>query len=343
MAKDRDGEEKPDNMSAGRRRAAAFLLSLDSDASAQLLGVMSEREIHMLTEEMSRVGELSYDEIDKVWDEFSQEAGAEVLSAEPMLQAILERALGVERAREMLERIRRQSRDMEPFRALRNLDARQIDTVLRGEHPQVLAIVLSYLDPMISYDILRNLSDKERYEVIRRISTTAEMPRELVRQIDEILEVRAYSLASQGSGEIGENRFKTVAQMLNIADPSISKNIMDKLAKDLPEEAEQIQGLMFVFEDLVKIGAREMQKVLGEMDKADLALALKAAPQDVVDHILNNLSSRARDNINDEIEMMGPKPLSEVEDAQKRILESIRAMEEKGEISIQRGAEERMV
>jgi flagellar motor switch protein FliG len=327
----------------GRRRAATFLLSLDSEASAKLLGALSEREITVLTEEMARIGELGYDEVDEVWDSFSHAIGAEVISAEPMLEAILERALGKERAREMLEKIRRQSRDMEPFRALRNLDSRQIETVLKGEHPQVLAIVMAHLEPTTSYDLLHNLDEAQRYEVIRRISTTDEMPTELVRQIDEILEVRAFSLASQGGGEIGAKRFKTVAQMLNIADPSISKTIIDKLAKDLPEEAEQIQSLMFVFEDLTKVPNRDMQKVLGELDKSDLALALKAAPPEVAEHILGNLSQRARDNIKDEIEMMGPKPLAEVEEAQKRILEQVRALEEKGEITINRGGEEQLV
>ena len=164
-----------------------------------------------------------------------------------------------------------------------------------------------------------------------------------MRQIDGIMEIRAYALAGQRTDTAGERRFNTVAQMLNIAEPSLSKSIMDKMMKDMPDEAVGIQALMFVFDDLVKVADRDMQKVLGEIDKNDLALALKAAPEELADKLLANLSKRARDTIEEEMEVMGPKPLSEVEEAQKRILEHVRGMEERNEISIQRGNSEEMV
>jgi flagellar motor switch protein FliG len=336
-------DENAPRQFSGRRRAAAFLLSLDSEASAAIISSMGEREVGLLTEEMSRIGDLTVSEMEETWTAFQEVAHSEVVSVEPMLEAILEKALGKERAKTMLEKIRRQSRDLAPFRSLRALDARQLNMILRDEHPQVLAIVMSYLEPKVSFEFLRGLEEEKRYDVIRRIATTEEMPTELVRQIDEILEVRAFTMAGQRVDDAGENRHKTVAQMLNIADPSISKNIIDRLTKELPEEADSIQALMFVFEDLGKVPDRDMQKVLGEVDKADLAMALKAAPDGVKNKILDNLSKRARDTIIDEIEMLGPKPLSEVEDAQKRILEVVRGMEERGDIIVQRGGGEEMV
>ena len=328
---------------SGRRKAAAFLLSLDSDTSAALLSKMSERDIGIITEEMSRIGELTSKQIDEVWEDFENNMSADIISVEPMLRAILEKALGKQKADDMLNKINQQTRDLEPFRSLRQLDAKQLDQVLKGEHPQVIAIVLSHLDSDKAFSFLKDLPDDVRYDVIRRIALTEEMPTDLVRQIDDIMEVRAFSLAGQQTDSAGERRYNTVAQMLNVAEPSLSKNIMDKMMKEMPDEAVSIQALMFVFDDLIKVADRDMQKVLGEIDKNDLALSLKAASEDLQDKLLNNLSKRARDTIEEEIEVMGPRPLSEVEEAQKRILEHVRGMEERGEISIQRGNTEEMV
>ncbi|HEX3134742.1 MAG TPA: FliG C-terminal domain-containing protein [Planctomycetota bacterium] len=224
-----------------------------------------------------------------------------------------------------------------------SLDAKQVATLLRGEHPQVLAIVISHLEAPVASELLKEYPEELRFDVVKRIAATEEMPPELVRQVDEMLEVRAYSLGSRQSDGGGSARYKTVAQMLNISEPSVSKAILDRLNRESPTIANEIQALMFVFEDLAKIGDKDMQKVLAEIDKADLALALKAAPPELAEKILGNLSVRARDNIKEEIEMLGPRPLSDVEEAQKRILQQVRQMEEKGEIRIQRGTGEVMV
>jgi flagellar motor switch protein FliG len=158
-----------------------------------------------------------------------------------------------------------------------------------------------------------------------------------------MMEVRAFSLSKRSADEGGKARFKTVAQMLNIADPSVAKAVLDKLNREAPAIANEIQSLMFVFEDLVKIADKDMQKVLGEIDKADLTLSLRAAPPEVRDKMLGNLSARARETLKEELDMMGPKPLSEVEEAQKRILQAVRAMEERGDIQVARGNVEKMV
>ena len=327
----------------GCRKAAALLLSLDSDTSAALLAKMGEREISMITEEMSRIGELRSQQIEGVWQEFEDRMKADVISVEPMMQAMLEKALGKQKADVMLNGIQQQSRDSKPFASVRGLSGKQLGQILKGEHPQVIAIVLSHIDSEPAYDYLKSLDDELRYDVVRRITVTEEMPIDLVRQIDEIMETRAGSLGATGGGSTGGDRYSTVAQMLNVADPNLSKSIMDQLMKEMPDEAVSIQALMFIFDDLAKIPDRDMQKVLGEIDKNDLALSLKAASDELRDKLLGNLSKRARDTIEEEMEVMGPKPLSEVEEAQKRILEHVRGMEERGEITIQRGGSEEMV
>jgi flagellar motor switch protein FliG len=275
--------------------------------------------------------------------DFNKKVGGDKVNVEPMIQDILERALGKEKARELLDRIRRQSRETEPFRSLLPLEPNQVATLIRGEHPQVIALVISHLEPGVASVLLKDMAEDLRYEVVKRIAATAELPSELVRQVDEMMEVRAYSLGRNVTEDQGAKRYKTVAQMLNISEPSVSKSILDRLNRESPTIANEIQALMFVFEDLAKVSDKDMQKVLAEIDKADLALALKAAPPELSEKLLGNLSARARDNIKEEIEMLGPRPLSDVEEAQKRILQQVRQMEEKGEIRINRGTGEVMV
>jgi flagellar motor switch protein FliG len=340
---DKKTDKKDDKGLAGRRKAAAFLLSLDSEAAAVVMQRMSDRDVALLSEEMTRMGEITGTDMEKMLKEFNQASGGDSVSVQPMIQAILERALGKEKAKELLEKIRKQTRDAEPFRSLMSLDAKQVASLLRGEHPQVIAIVISHLEAPVASELLKSYPDDLRYDVIKRIAATEEMPPELVRQVDEMLEVRAYSLGSRHSDGGGSTRYKTVAQMLNISEPSVSKAILDRLNRESPNIANEIQALMFVFEDLAKISDKDMQKVLAEIDKADLALALKAAPPELSEKLLGNLSVRARDNIKEEIEMLGPRPLSDVEEAQKRILQQVRQMEEKGEIRINRGTGEVMV
>jgi len=321
----------------------AFLLSIDSESAAHVLQRMGERDVAMVSEEMTRMGDISGQDMEMMLKEYNKVSGGDRVAVQPMLQAILERALGKERAKELMEKIRKQSRDAEPFRSLQALDAKQLNTLLRGEHPQVLALVISHLEAPVGSQLIKDLPEDLRYEVIKRIASTEEMPAELVRQVDEMLEVRAYAMGGRAQDSAGESRFKTVAQMLNVSEPSVSKAILDRLNREAPTLANEISALMFVFEDIAKISDKDIQKLLGEVDKADLALSLKAAPPELAQKLLNNLSTRARENIKEEMEMLGPRPLTDVEEAQKRILQQVRALEERGDIRINRGKAEAMV
>ncbi|TVR44043.1 MAG: flagellar motor switch protein FliG [Planctomycetota bacterium] len=327
----------------GPRRAAALLLTLDPETAASVMRNLSDGEVASISEEMSRMGTISGDEMERVIEAYRKQVGTGTMQVEPMLEQLLEKALGREKARVLISRIRSASRDSEPFKSLRNLNHRQVSSMLKGEHPQVVALVVTHLPPEVAIDVLKSMDEEPRYEVIRRIATTDELPIDLVRQVDNMLEVRAYEMARQSTDSAAERRYKTIAQMLNFAEPSVAKSVMDKMTKDLPSAAAEIQALMFVFEDLVRIDDRTMQKILGEVDKADLTLSLKTAAPEVKDKLLGNLSQRAREAILDELEFMGPRSLSDVEEAQKRILDQVREMEERGDIVISRGGGEVMV
>lgn len=328
---------------SGPRRAAALLLTLDSETAASVMRGLSEQEVAAITEEMSRMGTITGEEMEQVVEAYRKQAGSGIMQVEPLLEELLEKALGREKAKSMIQRIRSASRDSEPFKSLRHLNHRQVTGMLKGEHPQVVALVVTHLAPEVAIDVLKSMEEDERYEVVRRIATTDEMPVDLIRQVDSMLEVRAFEMARQSTDSASERRYKTIAQMLNFAEQSIAKSVMDKMAKDLPDAAAEVQNLMFVFEDLTKVDDKTMQKILGEVDKADLTLSLKTAAPEVKDKILGNLSQRAREAILDELEFMGPRSLSDVEEAQKRILEQVREMEERGDIMISRGGGEVMV
>lgn len=332
MAKDTGKDD-----ASGRRRAAAFLLALDSETAALVMRQMGEKEMSSLSEEMARVGELPGAEVEAALLEFSKRSGVDHISAGPMVSALLERALGKERAAAMMEKLERKTHGSQPFKCLDGFDAAQVAKVLEGEHPQVWALVAMHLDTNISSQVIKDIPEDLRYDVLRRMASSEELPEDLVRQVAKAVETRAATINRGGGDSDPKLRFKTVAQVLTVSDPKVSKPLIERLAKDSPNVANEIQAMMFVFEDLLKIPDRDMQKVLSEVDKADLALALKASPKDVGDKLLNNLSNRARDNIKEEIEMLGPKPLREVEEAQKRIITVVRAMEERGDIKVIRG------
>ncbi|MDA3959388.1 MAG: flagellar motor switch protein FliG [Planctomycetota bacterium] len=325
----------------GPRKVATFLLSLNADLAAQVMKNMDEEDVAAISEEMAHMQDVTNEEIDLVFKEYS-EAGS-MIQIEPLLHKILEKTLGAERARELIERIRRRSREREPFQVLRHLEPGALQQILKGEHPQVLALVISHLESQPGLEVLRAMTEDLRYDVVKRMATTSDMPFDMVRQVDDILSERAVEATELGARSAGRNRYKNIAEMLNMAEPTIAKTILDRLGKDNPNVAAEIQSMMFVFEDLTKVADKDMQKILSSIEKDLLPLALKTASGDLSEKLLGNLSKRARQTLEDEIEILGPKPLSEVEEAQKSIVEIVRKMAEDGEITIQRGNAEELV
>jgi flagellar motor switch protein FliG len=332
-----------DSGNEGRRRAAAFLLAVDGDTAALILQQLSEREIAEMSEEMARLGELPGAELETVLRAYHVAASADRLDASAAVRQLFEKSFGRERGREMIDRVGRSGGSEKPFSGLAHLDAGQIMRLIGEEHPQVQALVLANLDPAVSAKVLKELGDEPRFDVVRRMAATAELPADAVRQVEQALDRRALELGRAKSPDEAKARFKTVAQLLTAGEPEITKTLIERLTQESPADASEIQSLMFVIEDILRIGDKDMQKVLSEVDKADLVLSLKAAPKEITEKILNNLSARARENIKEEIEMLGPRPLTEVEEAQKRFLQAIRAMEEKGDIKVNRGGGEVMV
>ncbi len=326
----RDGEQ-------GVRQVAALLLALDGDAASLLLRQLGDGEVQLLTAEMARLGQLSGEELDAALRTFGAAIRSDAVDASLATRRLVEKAFGRERGRDLIDRAGRGVAGAKPFGFLHGFPAKDLAKLLASEHTQVQALVLTHVDSPVAAEVLGTMADDLRFDLVRRMASSESLSGESLRRIEAAIERRVRALPPPPAPDAMKQRFKAVAQMLTAGKPEVSKPIIEKMAAEIPDETNEIQALMFVIDDILRITDKDMQKVLSEIDKADLVLALKAIPQEIADKILNNLSSRARDNIKEEIEMLGPKPLAEVEEAQKRLLQGVRAMEERGDIKVNRG------
>lgn len=331
---------KPDSKrdsEQGVRQVAALLLGLDGEAASVLLRQLGDGEVQLLTAEMARLGQLSGEELDSALRAFGDALRTDAVDASLATRRLVEKAFGRERGRDLIDRAGRGVVGAKPFGFLHGFPAKDLGKLLASEHVQVQALVLTHVDAPVAAEVLGTMADDLRFDLVRRMASSEGLSGEAMRRIEAAIERRVRALPPPPAADDIKQRFKAVAQMLTAGKPEVSKPIIEKMAAEIPDETNEIQALMFVIDDIMRISDKDMQKVLSEVDKGDLVLALKAIPQEIADKILGNLSSRARDNIKEEIEMLGPKPLAEVEEAQKRLLQAVRAMEERGDIKVNRG------
>jgi len=318
----------------GRRKAAILIASLGPEVSSRVLKSLTDEDIEALTLEIATLGNIDSESRNKILDEFHQMLRAkEYITTGGMeyAQRILEGALGTEKAVQILTRLQGSLRDI-PFEFIKKADPNQIINFIQDEHPQTIALILAHLEPQVSATILGALPQTVQGDVITRIAKMDRTAPEIVKEIEAILERKAASVFSQGFTFAGG--VKDAAEVLNRVDRSTEKNILSSLEEKNPELADEIKRLMFVFDDLVLVDDTGIQKALREIDNKDLALALKVASDDVKQKIYKNMSERARQLIEEEIEYMGPVRLRTVEEAQQKIVAVIRRLEEAGEVII---------
>ncbi len=317
-----------------RKKAAILVASLGPEASSRVLGSLTDEDIETLTLEIATLGKIDADVRRKVMEEFYQMLRAkEYITTGGMeyAQRILEGALGSDKAVQILTRLQSSLQDI-PFEFIKKADPNQIINFIQDEHPQTIALILAHLDPAVSATIVSALPPPVQAEVIMRIATMDRTPPEIVKEIESILERKAATVLSHGFTFAGG--VKDVAEVLNRVDRATEKAILAVLEEKDAELADEIKNHMFVFDDLVLVDDTGIQKTLREIDNKDLALALKAASDDVKQKIFKNMSERARQLIEEEIEFMGPVRLRNVEEAQQKIVTVIRRLEEAGEVII---------
>lgn len=322
---------------SGKEKAAILLVALGPDIAAQVFKHLTDQEIEKLTLEITNVRKVDAQLKEEVMEEFHQIALAQDYISQGGIayaKTVLEKALGKKNAMNIINRLT-QSLQVRPFDFAQKAEPGQILNFIQNEHPQTIALVLSYLEPKNSGQILSELPQEMQADVAKRIATMDRTSPEIINEVERILERKLSATTTHDYTETGG--IEAVVNVLNSVDRSTEKTILDTLETQDPELSEEIKKRMFVFEDIVTLDSRAIQRVIREIENEDLLLSLKAASEDVKAVLYRNMSTRMAENFKEELEYMGPVRLRDVEDAQTRIVTTIRNLEEAGEIVIARG------
>ncbi|MBB6449300.1 flagellar motor switch protein FliG [Geomicrobium halophilum] len=321
----------------GKQKAAVLLISMGPDVSANIYKHLQPEEIEQLTLEIANVRKVESSTKDKIIDEFHQLAVAQDYMTQGGIgyaKNVLEKAVGKEEAMSIVTRLT-STLQVRPFDFARKADPMQILNFIQNEHPQTIALVLSYLDSEQSGQILSDLPVELQADIAKRIAVMDSTSPEVVHEVESILEQRLSSAVPQGYKEAGG--IESVVEVLNSVDRSTERTILDSLESQDPELADEIKKRMFVFEDIVTLDNRSIQRIIRDVDHEDLQLSLKVASEEVKTIIFSNMSTRMGDTFKEEMEYMGPVRLKDVEEAQMRIVGVVRTLEDTGEIVIARG------
>lgn len=327
----------------GFQKAATLLVGLGPEASVEIFKQLSEPEIDQLTLEISNIRHMKSSEMDRVINEFYGMILAQDYMSEGGLdyaRNVLEKALGKEKAMDTLGRLTSRLQ-VKPFSFARRADPNQIFNILQHEHSQTIALVLSYLDPKQSSQILAQLPSDKQAEVARRIALMESTSPEVIHQVEQIIERKLSASGSQDYTSTGG--VESIVRVLSKVDRGTEKAILSELENDSPDLVAEIKKRMFVFEDIVQLDARSIQRILRDVKDADLTYALKVASEEVKESIYRNMSVRRADMIREEIDVLGPVKLKDIESVQTNIVMLIRQLEEKGEILIARGEGDELI
>ncbi|MGL4369446.1 MAG: flagellar motor switch protein FliG [Spirochaetota bacterium] len=327
----------------GRQKAAIFLVTIGSDVSSEIFKHLREDEIEQLTFEIARLDKVDSEDKDKVMMEFQELMMAQEFISNGGIdyaREVLERALGTQKAIDIVNRLT-SSLQVRPFDFIRRTDPSHLLNFIQGEHPQTIALILAYLDPQKAASILSELRHEIQADVAKRIATMDRTSPDVLREVERVLERKLSTLASEDYTSAGG--IDTVVEVLNNVDRGTEKIIIEALEEDDPELAEEIKKRMFVFEDIVLLDDRSIQKVLREVDTQDLAKALKGVDAEVQEKIFKNMSKRASSLLKEDMDFMGPVRLRDVEESQQKIVNIIRKLEESGDIVVARAGEEELV
>ena len=329
---------------SGRQKAAILIVSLGSEASARIMKHLEPELLEEVTFEIASLGSVPPELKRQVIEEFFQMVQAKdfiSFGGVDYARETLNKAVGPEKAAEILSKLENAIKET-PFEFVRKVDPGQVLNFIQDEHPQTIALVLAHLTPAVSAMVLAALPEEMQEDVVYRISSMEQTSPEIIRDVETVLERKLAAVIRPEMTKVGG--VKSVAELLNRVDRATEKNIFSKLSERDPELANEVRGLMFVFDDIIMVTDAGIQRTLKEIDNKDLSLALKAANEEVKDKIFGNMSNRAAEMIKEDMEYMGPVRLRDVEAAQSRIVEVIRRLEDAGEIVILgRGDEDQLV
>jgi flagellar motor switch protein FliG len=329
---------------SGVRKAAILLVQLGQEGAAKVLSHLRESEVEAVSSEISRLEGLGADETDTVITEFHQlaTARANVINGGPdFARALLEQSLGREKASSIMERLAAAARQM-PFQFLHRADPRQLLSFISGEHPQVIAVILAHMPTDRATMVLSGLDPERQADVAHRIAVMDRTSPAVLRALEVALE-RKTSSVLQPADFSAVGGLEPLIDIINRSDRATERLIVEALEERDPALAEEVKSRMFMFEDITLLDNKDMQLVLRQVETADLAMALKGVSDEVRAKVTSNISERAAENLVEEIDLLGAVLLRQVEEAQVNIIRKIRALEESGEITVRRGADEEYV
>jgi len=332
-----------DEKLTGLQKSAVLLISLGPERSAAIFKHLKEEEIEELTLEIANTRSITPQLKDEVVNEFYQVCLAQQYIAEGGIgyaKELLEKALGTEKAMDVIGKLTA-SLQVKPFEFIRKTEPSQLLNFIQDEHPQTIALILAYLSPQQASVIIASLPQERQADVAKRVAMMDRTSPDVIKEVEKILESKLSSLVNQDYTIIGG--VDQVVEILNTVDRGTEKHIMETLEIEEPELADEIRKKMFVFEDILLLDDRAIQRVLHDVDNNDLAMALKGSNEQVQNAIFNNLSKRLASMIKEDMEFMGPVRMKDVEEAQQKIVNIIRKLEDSAEIVISRGGGDEII
>jgi flagellar motor switch protein FliG len=326
----------PSNLNelSGKQKAAILLMSMDVEVASKVFKELDMQEVESIALEITNLRDVPASVVEDVIEEFYELMQASSLMLEGGLdyaQVLLERTYGAEKAREIVEKIKVLT-TIRGFNILKQADPAQLANFLSKEHPQTIALIMSHLSPSQAAEVLQEFNEELRSETVLRIATIGKVSPALVSEIEQVVDQIAESTLSQNLAATGGSQI--VANILNKSNTAVAKLMLENIEEKNYDLSNEIKRLMFLFEDIIQIDDRGIQRILRDVDKRDLALALKVAEDKIKNKIFKNMSERASAVVKEELEFMGPVKLKEVELAQMRIVDVVKQLESDGEISV---------
>ncbi|HDK7167306.1 flagellar motor switch protein FliG [Clostridium sporogenes] len=333
-----------DDKLTGVQKAAILFITLGPEASAGIIKKLPDSEIQKITYEIANITSVKSELKQDILEEFIQINKAKDYILEggfEYARDLLGKALGSQKALEILDKVTEATQQFRPFAIARKADPSQLLNTISNEHPQTIALVLCYMQSDKAGQILSSLPEDLQSEVAYRIATMSATSPMVVKEIEKVLDSKLSSVVRSDATTIGG--VQTIVEVLNQVDRTTEKNITEGLQREDAELAEKIKESMFVFEDIITLDDVAIQRVLREVETKDLALALKGSSEEVANVIFRNQSKRAASSLKEDIEFLGPVRIMDVEKAQQGIVSIIRRLDEAGEIVISRGGEDAII
>lgn len=310
------------------------MIALDVDTASQVLKYLDPLDVEFISAEISKVKNIPSQVVEMVLNDYH----SLIVAREYMLeggidyaQRVLEKSFGLPKASEIIEKVKSLT-TLKGFDVLKKADSSQLVSFLNKEHPQTIALILSHLNPEQTANALKELPDDTRADVAYRIATLGKISPQTLKQIETVVDDLAGFSINQSMSKIGGT--KSLATILNRTSVSVSKDILAQIEQIDPDVSLEIKRLMFLFDDIINIQNKDIQRIMKEVDRRDLALALKIAEEKLREKMFSNMSERAAELLKEELQFMGPVKLKEVEAAQARIVDIIKRLEEQEEITL---------